>query len=439
MVLRSEVFGLLLKLIVIVSYVKSQSDVLEVDITCTKTEYHRMDYIFETTTCYDETSSLSVKNSNTKVRNVVNRYGHIMFTQYTYPKISRLYIKDAKDLIYLPNGIKDTFPALKALEVHDSGLTYLDKQKMKQFGDDLQWILFQNCKLTALEGDLFDHNPNLIYIDFERNPLTYIGAQLFENFKQMPFVKEIDFRHCHCVHTFYKKSVYLFDNLSLETFNWNAGACSERIATIDESTSTQSGQKVSDSDNVSEVTERFVKTETERAESYDQEFSEVRERLTELSQMVEKMKDTFVTNSTLYEVNSRTQEKFNQLKKMNEDLSETVKNLSKNSKRNSEKSEQQLLQLNSLISTLQQTSDELMRNFTSYHAASSSSDEVVKSSESSKSNKTINLYVFVSLIGVVVVIVMFYLMHTKRSKGLVQLRYVNESHNPIFNIGDREL
>lgn len=433
MVLKSKVFGLLLNLMVIVSTVISQSDVLEVDITCSITKYHRLDYIFETTTCYDVTSRLSAKNSNTKIRNVLNSYGSIMNTQFSYTTISRLYIKGAKDLIYLPNGIKDAFPALKALDVHNSGLTYLNMQKMKQFGEDLKWILFENCKLTALEGDLFDHNPNLIYIDFEGNPLKYINSQLFENFKQMPFVKEIDFRQCGCVNKFYKKStIYPFDNLSLKTFNWDADACSERIAI---NKTTISVQKIPD--NVSEVTERFVKTEIKREESYDQEFSEIRERLTDLSQTVGKMKDNFVTNSTLYEVNSRAQDEFDQIKKMHENLLETVEILGKISKSNNEKAEEQLSRLWASINSLKHTYGESMRNLTLQHAASS--DEVLKSSESSKSYKNIILFVLVSLVIVGVVIVVFYLMHIKKSEGSVSLRYANESQNSILNISDREL
>lgn len=72
---------------------------------------------------------------------------------------------------YLPFEIKIKFPPFPQMRV------------LMQFGPDLEYVRFYQTRLTALEGDIFEFNPNLFFINLEKNPLKYVDALLFENFK----------------------------------------------------------------------------------------------------------------------------------------------------------------------------------------------------------------------------------------------------------------
>lgn len=125
-------------------------------------------------------------------------------------------------------GLKKTFWNLVALNVQESGLMHIDQQDMKQFGSELLWIRLFETKLTALNGDLFDHNPNLVFVSFEGNALKYIDSQLFENFKQMKYLEKMNFNLCGCISKIYEKSRTYRHQIQI--IDWNENGCNDTSA-----------------------------------------------------------------------------------------------------------------------------------------------------------------------------------------------------------------
>lgn len=100
---------------------------------------------------------------------------------------------------FMPAGIKKKFTKLDAISVTDSGLTHLEKEDMRQFGDDLIKADFSNNKLTALEGDIFEFNTDLSFIYLRGNPLAFIDPKLFENFKKMEQLVFVYLENSNCI------------------------------------------------------------------------------------------------------------------------------------------------------------------------------------------------------------------------------------------------
>lgn len=146
-------------------------------------------------------------------------------TEVNSSKIEGLYIKGAKNMNFLPMGIKEKIPKLRVLAIYHSGLIHLDKYDMQQFGSDLEYARFSNTSLTALAEDVFMYNSNLIYINLENNPLKFIDPLLFENFKKMVNLEEIDINHSYCIAEYFVKVSPIERNIT--SFNWNAEKCDD--------------------------------------------------------------------------------------------------------------------------------------------------------------------------------------------------------------------
>lgn len=218
--LLNKIIGICLHIITIICTAVSQSDQHEVDIICLQIS-ENFEIIGELQTCKTN-SSLSVANFNTKVGKLQSTSEEPIAVDF----IEAFYIDSAPDLKFLPSGMKSIFPKLKALKDFNSGLMYLDVQDMKQFGSDLSWVRFLHTKLTVLESDLFKFNPNLVYVDFEGNPLKYIDPGLFTGLKQMIKLEVFDLRNCGCMSKVFKKS----EGHDIQSFEWNATKCNDTSA-----------------------------------------------------------------------------------------------------------------------------------------------------------------------------------------------------------------
>lgn len=162
----------------------------------------------------------SVRSFNTKIDKIVYHGNgtHVDTKDIQSVKIS---FSECK---YMPKHLKRKFPDLKALNFGFNKLKHLDQQDMKQFGSDLILVAFLSNELTALEGDLFKFNPNLKYVYFGINPLKYIDPKLFENFKKMSLLKEVDFSTLFSESTCLDSS-FSSDKNDIQTFDWNAERC----------------------------------------------------------------------------------------------------------------------------------------------------------------------------------------------------------------------
>lgn len=100
---------------------------------------------------------------------------------------------------YVPAGIKNNFPRLTILKIENSKLMHLEREDMRQFGDDIIEASFHDNKLTALEGNIFEFNRNLKVVSFSKNPLKYINNLLFQSFTQMTDLKWAYFEDTDCL------------------------------------------------------------------------------------------------------------------------------------------------------------------------------------------------------------------------------------------------
>lgn len=201
----------------------------EIDIECFKVEqgylkvlHHNFDHY---RICSFANFNISVNEAYTKVRNVIYQNG----TSVDTDSVDGIFIM-LMDMKFLPSKMKQNLPQLKALMVYDSGLTQLDHWDMKQFGSDILIVQFTKNKLTALGGDLFEFNPNLIYVNFKGNPLKFIHPKLFENFKRMKKLEVIDFQECSCFNDgrrFEKR-----EKCDIHIFDWNADSCHHKWTEI---------------------------------------------------------------------------------------------------------------------------------------------------------------------------------------------------------------
>lgn len=137
--------------------------------------------------------------------------------------IKAISISRMKSLTQLPSGINSSFPNIKAFTVKMTNLSRLNPEDIEQFGNNLEWIDFSSNKLTALQGDLFNSTPKLVFIDLSYNPLTHINPKLFENFKVMKELEEVEIVLSSCISRKYIKNRR--DNI--QTFKWHAKNCNQ--------------------------------------------------------------------------------------------------------------------------------------------------------------------------------------------------------------------
>lgn len=203
--LKNEI--ILLSILMIVLKVASQSNVINIECsTFGKKSFYRIDG--DVGTCI---SSKNMKTSDFDYETsefFFNNQSALNVEQKT--RIEALCIKNATDLKYLPSGIGKHLLSLKVFEVEYSGLTHLDEYDMKQFGSKILRVRFAYNALTALSGDLFKHNINLIYVNFENNHFKYIDSNLFKNFSNInKNLRFIAFSYCDCMNTTFSSNVTL--------------------------------------------------------------------------------------------------------------------------------------------------------------------------------------------------------------------------------------
>lgn len=104
-----------------------------------------------------------------------------------------------KSVLFVPAGIKRTFPELTAFQIIHSGLMHLEQDDMQQFGSDLTHVNFWDNSLTALQGDIFVFNENLDYIGLHHNLLVFIDPTLFQNLKFLMKISYVQILNSKCI------------------------------------------------------------------------------------------------------------------------------------------------------------------------------------------------------------------------------------------------
>lgn len=121
-------------------------------------------------------------------------------------------------LKFIPAGIKTKFPKLIAINIARSGLMHMEKEDMRQFGDDLILVDIFSCKLTVIEDDVFKYNSNLKIIYLSGNPFKYISPKFFQNLLKLENVTTVHFWNSNCI-----------DQVSdsPKTVNWRFTGCDD--------------------------------------------------------------------------------------------------------------------------------------------------------------------------------------------------------------------
>jgi hypothetical protein len=86
------------------------------------------------------------------------------------------------------------FPNLKTITISRSNLSSISSNDL-QYPKLLYFKVYTN-KLTTIDGNLFENNPNLVYIDFDENQIQHVGYDLLTGLNDL---KEIDFRNNPCI------------------------------------------------------------------------------------------------------------------------------------------------------------------------------------------------------------------------------------------------
>lgn len=195
---------------------------VKVKIECREIYEHRWWYLEgKYVTCRDWPSSLIIDRKGVVLDEVVHSNG----TKVEHvSSIKALSIIKA-DMKFLPKGIKDKFPSLKAIDIASSGMTHLDVDNMKQFGSDLEYASFGQNEITVLRANLFQFNPKLIAISFNANPLKIIEPEFFVNLLKMYDLVSVTLWNSGCI----DDGFGMKHNHRIETFEWESKNCGNRI------------------------------------------------------------------------------------------------------------------------------------------------------------------------------------------------------------------
>lgn len=105
-----------------------------------------------------------------------------------------------RTVLFVPAGIKKKFPKVVSIEIFESGLSHLEREDLRQFGEDLYYIGLWRNPLTVLAGDLFEFNPNLKYFELHEVQLKFIDSQFFSSFNPIN-LKHVRFETSGCMNT----------------------------------------------------------------------------------------------------------------------------------------------------------------------------------------------------------------------------------------------
>lgn len=113
---------------------------------------------------------------------------------YQDKKVTYLDINE-QTVHYLPKGIENFFPLLERLSIVSAELESVKSDNLKPFGH-LQTINLKNNKITTLDNNLFEFNPEITTLWFSHNQLKHIGADILTPLKKLSYA---DFSSNECV------------------------------------------------------------------------------------------------------------------------------------------------------------------------------------------------------------------------------------------------
>lgn len=158
---------------------------------------------------------LDITSSSARIGSVIDSSSKVIDTSNIVElKIDSL----KKNVKFMPAGIKKKFQSLYSIAITSSGLIHLDRDDMRQFGDDLIILKLRNNSITALQSDLFDFNKKLKEVDLSENPLQFIDPAFFKGFRKMIDLTSVLLVNSGCINQVSSSRVP-------KTFKWNVEKC----------------------------------------------------------------------------------------------------------------------------------------------------------------------------------------------------------------------
>lgn len=217
-----KIFVTLLTLILLSIPIKSQSrsiDTKNVEIICSTIETFIWNYLGPVQRCLVDKSTMS-KFPDSSVSSVIHsNKSHVT----NLAQITALEIQGAKEVRFIPYGIKSKLPNLKGLSMNACGLLSVNKDNLKEFGTSLEGLFLTDNKLISIDANLLEHNPNLKVISLHTNPLRHINPEFFANLKSLENLKAVYLNPAGCISQDFDTS-YGHD---IAIFKWNNEKCTE--------------------------------------------------------------------------------------------------------------------------------------------------------------------------------------------------------------------
>lgn len=178
---------------------------------------------------------------------------------------------------FLPRGIKNHITSLKALRIISSGLLSLDKEDLREFGASLEFLVLHNNKIISVDGDLFEHNPNMKVFSLRGNPIRHIGVGFFANLKEMKRISNVNLEHLTCMNKYFDAA-----NSKIAKFDWQKAKCNDNSAKVD-------AQNM-----IKDLKNECARVQTTTTPVTENEGSENNKKIKELQQKIDQLQTQFL-------------------------------------------------------------------------------------------------------------------------------------------------
>lgn len=133
--------------------------------------------IGNTYTC--QVKNLNVTESNDSVLKVLGNHYNPLGNHHV-----RGFDIRAQTCYFFPLRIRNWFPNVEAIQIHNSRLKVITHADLQPF-IRLRVLHLSANQLTTLDNKLFEHNPNLVRIDFKHQKIKHIGYNILDFLDQL--------------------------------------------------------------------------------------------------------------------------------------------------------------------------------------------------------------------------------------------------------------
>lgn len=144
--------------------------------------------------------------------------------QFTNDSIDYIHA-DGKTIKYFPQGLEEIFPNLNYIYIHNSKLLEISKNDLKPF-TKLRFLFLQTNFIEYLQPYLFENNPDVEYINFYNNKISFIDPMAFEG---LFYLETLDLRTNTCVNTLTYRQLAVTNAITAAANACKATALKERF------------------------------------------------------------------------------------------------------------------------------------------------------------------------------------------------------------------